>query len=299
MKVCSSCSIPKDATEYHTPSRTVCKECVALERQKKKQEYDANASNITKECSICKEQKQGTEFAWDSTQCRPCQNKKKNRVANRPTADMPNKVCSKCDVDKVATLFRHNTRVCIECEKQDMYEWRKKNPEKFKEHLQKYRSTESYKMKRNEHRKNLYHTDICERVKQNLRNRVRAAIKATSKTRVAVKSAKTEELLGCSYDVLVAWLEFNFEQDMTWDNMGTYWHIDHIIPCASFDLSCEDDQRRCFSWRNMAPMEASQNISKGTNIDKRLIKYYEYRVQEFKESNPNLEFTTLSATSSN
>jgi hypothetical protein len=287
MKTCKTCKVSKGVDAYYSTARAECKECMLKARNQKKEEYLANADNIVKLCNICKESKNGTNFSYDSFVCKTCKAKKQNRVANRPSADMPDKTCSKCDVQKQATAFRFRTNVCKECEKKDMYQWRLNNPEKFKDHLKKYRSSDLYKTKRNMNRREEYQCNLQERVKTLCRNRIRSAINAT-RLGQAVKSAKSEVLLGCSIAVVMEWLEFNFEDGMTWDNIGTYWHIDHITPCASFDLSKEEEQMACFHWTNMAPLEGKENILKAAKIDKRLIKYYEYRVQEFKKSNPNI-----------
>ena len=52
---------------------------------------------------------------------------------------------------------------------------------------------------------------------------------------------------------------------MTWDNHGE-WHIDHIKPCASFDLTDADQQRECFNYTNLQPLWAKDNLSKGAKI---------------------------------
>lgn len=50
---------------------------------------------------------------------------------------------------------------------------------------------------------------------------------------------------------------------MTWENYGFYtWHIDHIRPCASFDLSDPEQQKICFNYKNMQPLWAHENLSK-------------------------------------
>jgi hypothetical protein len=78
-----------------------------------------------------------------------------------------------------------------------------------------------------------------------------------------VKSAKTFKLIGCDLDWLIAWIEVHFQSGMTWQNYGRDgWHVDHIRPCASFDLIDSDQQKRCFHWTNLQPLWARDNLSK-------------------------------------
>lgn len=78
------------------------------------------------------------------------------------------------------------------------------------------------------------------------------------------KSGKTEQLLGCSFNSLKLHLQSQFKDGMHWNNYGSHWHIDHIRPCASFDLKDPEQQRQCFHFSNLRPLWASENISKGS-----------------------------------
>ena len=49
---------------------------------------------------------------------------------------------------------------------------------------------------------------------------------------------------------------------MTWKNYGE-WHIDHIKPCSKFNLTDEEEQKKCFNYKNLQPLWASENTSKG------------------------------------
>jgi hypothetical protein len=75
----------------------------------------------------------------------------------------------------------------------------------------------------------------------------------------------TLELLGCNSEFFKEYLENNFLDGMTWENYGE-WHIDHMKPCAAFDLTNEDDQRKCFHYTNLQPLWALDNIIKGANF---------------------------------
>jgi hypothetical protein len=69
-------------------------------------------------------------------------------------------------------------------------------------------------------------------------------------------------LLGCSVSFLKGFLEAKFTEGMTWQNHGE-WHIDHIKPCASFNLLDEEEQKKCFHYTNLQPLWAAENLSKG------------------------------------
>ena len=68
-------------------------------------------------------------------------------------------------------------------------------------------------------------------------------------------------IVGYSVEQLMAHLESKFQSDMTWDNIGQ-WHIDHKIPCASYNLENENEQKQCFNYRNLQPLWAIDNIKK-------------------------------------
>jgi hypothetical protein len=100
--------------------------------------------------------------------------------------------------------------------------------------------------------------DIDFKLRGVLRARVRAAVTRGG----GEKSRKTMQLVGCSVPKLRQHLEAQFTDGMTWDNHGE-WHIDHIKPCASFDLTDAEQQRECFNYTNLQPLWAKDNLSKG------------------------------------
>ena len=61
-------------------------------------------------------------------------------------------------------------------------------------------------------------------------------------------------------------LESQFDDQMTWENHGTYWHLDHIIPSAALPFSSLDDENfhKCWSLDNLQPLEKTRNMSKGS-----------------------------------
>ena len=100
-------------------------------------------------------------------------------------------------------------------------------------------------------------------LKKNLRDRIREAVK----NQYSEKAYKSMELLGCTIQELREHLESQFTEGMTWDNMGRGgWHIDHIIPCAFFDLTKPSHQKVCFNWQNLQPLWEKDNCAKGDKI---------------------------------
>jgi hypothetical protein len=80
---------------------------------------------------------------------------------------------------------------------------------------------------------------------------------------VSNKSESSASLLGCTIPFLLGYLQSKFTGDMTLENYGSVWEIDHIIPCSSFDLSVEDERHRCFGYKNLQPLTIAENRSKG------------------------------------
>lgn len=134
-------------------------------------------------------------------------------------------------------------------------EWSKKNPEKRKEILK--RSRERCRGQIREYERNKRATDLNFKLRQNMRARVKLALKAQR----AVKAKGTCELIGCTIQELRSHLESQFQHGMTWNNYGT-WHIDHIKPLALFDLTDATQQLQAFHWSNMQPLWAHENLLK-------------------------------------
>ena len=103
-----------------------------------------------------------------------------------------------------------------------------------------------------------YKTDSNYRITKILRRRVYDFVKN--------KKFKTMELLGCSIEKLWEHLESKFQPGMTRENHGK-WHIDHIRPCISFNLTDLEQQKICFHYTNLQPLWAEDNLKKGAKYD--------------------------------
>jgi hypothetical protein len=109
------------------------------------------------------------------------------------------------------------------------------------------------------------------RLKKSLAQRLRS---------VLIKNDNTMNYIGCNIQYLREWFEYNFTKEMNWDNYGSYWSIDHIIPVSKFDLTIEDDKMKCWNWSNLMPM---YNSSKKNKIDRNQIENILKKIENFKE----------------
>lgn len=131
--------------------------------------------------------------------------------------------------------------------------WGKNNPDKISINAKKHR--EKYRNRINQQRRLKRKKNIQFRLRTIISNRIRMALIRGS------KNSTSYDLTGCSWDYLKLYLENLFVNGMNWDNYGK-WHIDHIKPCASFDLTKIEEQKKCFHYSNLQPLWAIDNLKK-------------------------------------
>jgi hypothetical protein len=155
---------------------------------------------------------------------------KASRLGIIITSNVKSKVCKKCYLPKPLTDFSPHS--------------------KAKKGVQ-----PRCKLCRAKWESNRKRTDKTYRIVHGIRNRIRIAIKKN------VKSSSSLILLGCTIPFLKQYLATKFQKGMSWENYG-HWHIDHIQPCSSFDLSIPEQQRQCFHYTNLQPLWAKDNLVK-------------------------------------
>jgi hypothetical protein len=235
-KTCSKCDIDKSLEEFRKDKKSKggyrpdCKEC-AKEYSKKYREENKENKESKKEYSK-KYREENKEHLKEQ--------KKKWDEENKE------------QLKEKAKKYREENREKLN-EKAKKY--REENKEKVKE------SQKKYQPKRNESDKKRKQSDPLFKLTKNLRNRMYSAIKEGMGF---TKYGRSEELLGCTFEEVREHIEIQFKDGMTWKNQGD-WHIDHMRPCESFDLTKEDQQRECFHYTNLQPLWAFDNLSKGAN----------------------------------
>ena len=283
MKRCIKCDKEKDdeCFRYGKVMRTDCRECHNAWRREAAKKHKETGEKVKKTCNECKEEKLGTAFAYGFNICKKCKSERDAEDKHRASVTDPPKTCVKCDKSHAADRFRYQSNVCLDCEKERLYEWRKANPDKFKEICATYRGKSDYREKQNTYKKARYATDTNFKLQTLYRSRVRCFIKGGIKK----GNEKYMEMLGCSWDMLRAWLERNMSEGMTWENYGSTWHVDHTMPCAVFDFSIEENIKSCFNWSNLAPMFGSENMSKSDKINMALVAAQKEKARAFIKDN--------------
>jgi|GEM_PF-2152514 len=196
-----------------------------------------------KRCSQCREWKPFESFTKDKR-------KKLGITAN----------CTACRVDSTKRWSKANPDKvkALRMTSSEAREYRLKNLEKSKQYSKKWRESnrEHIALKARTRRSE----NPQARILQSLRGRLNHAVRLQG----IRKCEGTLALLGCNAVQLRSHLESLFQPGMSFENHGKgpgKWHIDHIIPCATFDLTDVEQQRKCFHFTNLRPLWEAQNLS--------------------------------------
>lgn len=218
-----------------------------------------------KTCSKCGSTKQISEFSKSvskkdglCTYCKQCM--KQYKIERKEHISQLNRDYRNNNKEKLLSYQREYSKQHKEHISNRNKKYRELNKEKIKEIEKAYKDSnkekykEYFKMYNSKRRKDPYY-----RLVSNLRRRLHLAVSSQNTQKVDT----TFKLTGCTQKELKQHLENQFQEGMTWDNYGE-WHIDHIKPCASFDLTDKDQQRECFHYTNCKPEWESDNLSKGS-----------------------------------
>jgi len=138
------------------------------------------------------------------------------------------------------------------------------------------------KEKRYAYERNKYHSDETVRIKKILRSRLNMAL--TSK---GVKKCKSIiELSACNLDFFKKWIQYQYEEitnnEINWDDFKKNYHIDHLIPCSSFNLTDIEEQKKCFHWKNIQILTKNDNLKKSNLIiSQELIDKHNLKIIQF------------------
>jgi hypothetical protein len=297
-KKCSKCLKELSLTQFYKDSTNsdgyccqckICKNSTTKERREKNKIKNLNIElpkNHT--CVYCKETKINTEFSKTLTNksglslyCKKCskivrdkQSTHKKEI-NIIVDNTINKKCTVCNLEKILSQFKTNLKsndnfsnICIDCSPKS--EW---TVEKQRASDKKYRLNNPEKMREKYKKQSLNNN---RRIRDSLNHRISEALKS-NKNR---KSNKTIEYIGCDINFFKSWIEYQFTENMSFDNYGQ-WHLDHVKPCASFDLNDNNQILECFNWKNYQPLWKKDNLIKSNKIDEKLINEHKNKINNY------------------
>jgi hypothetical protein len=261
-KKCNTCSEIK-AIELFIKQKNICKDC---NNQKRKTQYKENEDlrkKIIQQVTIFKHNKvQKRQEELRQTQLEIGEN---------------NQQCKYCETIFPKVNFRHNRQKCNDCEKRDGREYRQSDlgKEKTKDWLENNR--ERLKECVRLWTYNRLQTDPVFKFINVQRRRIRYALKQR-------KTDRTIDYLGCSANQFFHWMNYQFNENFTFENHGTVWHIDHVIPISRFNLENNDEQYLSLNWRNTMPLSVYENLSKHNKIiQSQIEKHYQTLLSYHKE----------------
>jgi hypothetical protein len=223
---------------------------------------------MEKVCPTCKQLKLISEFSKNKLrkdglqrECKVCckANHDKHYYSKKSptrfkTPDLPgSKTCTDCKEAKPFTDYnklkagKHGlSSRCKKCTAKYHDAWRQKNGREWENNYAKMRKK----------------TDPEYKIKYLLRMRLLDAVKRHTNGGKVNKKHSAVLLLGCSIAEAVNHIEKQFLKGMTWENHGIVWEIDHIKPCASYNLEDLEEQKQCFNFTNLQPLFTTTEIAK-------------------------------------
>jgi hypothetical protein len=211
----------------------------------------------TRRCRVCKEELPNTNEYFH------------RRKHGEEALGYTCKVCKDiCEILRKKHQTPEQREARVAREKAYQRTWRKKNRDKTSGYEKKWitnHRAQYLEIVRNG-KKNEYDrkkdTDPQYIIGKRLRTRIYLLLKGKR------KSASTMELLGCSLDFFLKYIESLFQEGMSFDNYGKDgWVLDHDRPCASFDLTNPEEQKKCFHYSNIKPLWAIDNMKKSSFYD--------------------------------
>lgn len=212
---------------------------------------------MSKTCRICNQTKEEIEFDKNRKVCKKCKSKQSYETFKKDK----NQIIRKLEKAKNKRLKNPEIH----------REYNRKRIQKLKEtninHLRNIRAKaqrnyrKKNKEKQNEYERNLYKNNINFHIASLVRKRIGGLIRG-------FKKSSSLKLLGCSIQELKNHLQqtaiSNGYTDFDINKYsGKDYHIDHIVPCSSFNLKCSFHQNLCFNWSNLQILKAEENLIKG------------------------------------
>lgn len=229
-KVCSKCKLSLPLTLYSFRDNKYRNKCINCEKKYYSQYYKNNKNKIAiKDKKYAKSNSEKIKKYQEHYRL-------KNKEAKK----------------KYNSTYRLNNKEAINAGKRKHYN---QNKEKINKQKREYIKSKS-------------NSNLLFKLSTRIRTRLYVALKNNFKSGSAVKD------LGCSVEDLKVYLESKFysnpetHEEMSWDNWNRHgWHIDHIKPLSTFDLTDRTQFLKACNYTNLQPLWAKENLSKSNKIN--------------------------------
>ncbi|MFA5195601.1 MAG: hypothetical protein WC401_07365 [Bacteroidales bacterium] len=230
-----------------TKTNKRCKKCGALKPLTEFYQYKKAKDGHQSNCKVC-----SLEI---SRQWRAENPKKVKEDIRRWRAKNPGKTRESCHQWYIKNAGRVRER---------KRQWRAENAEKIRESKRRWRAENPEKIREIRRREHKKHRSTPEgKLRTTISNAMCASLKGSKAGR------HWKDLVGYTIDQLKKHLEKRFQPGMSWENYGK-WHLDHRVPQSVFNFETPEDIdfKRCWALKNLQPMWAKENKSKGAKLDK-------------------------------
>lgn len=281
MPICNKCNVekPETAFERRKDSGTLRKACLDCTRAQKMEIYrrkhpeqppkpvDPRTIGQVRICRVCEIEKPLADFNKATAggferQCKSCQSKYMARYKQELADGTRTKLEFPIDEE-------HQTKLCSECETWKPFE---EFPKRDNEHGRRHQCRSCCKK-----RMQLYEASD---------ESIKIGLKLRKQTYASLFKNAFYDVSGLSSTGLRSWFEFQFDEDLSWDNYPTAWTIDHVVPVAAFDLTDENQYKLCAHWTNLQPHR--DNLGKNNSIRIWEVMAHKKRVEEFIGENETL-----------
>lgn len=270
-KICNHCNETKSLNKfslrrkegYYSAKCYSCQREIHIARKqanfpRKKSVYEIDIEMGWKKCRKCHNQLTLDNFFFNThkesfeTRCKTCVSKQARDSQSRREWRIKNK-----ERLKIYNAERYARPDVKSHNQKKAKEYYKNNKQRIGERNKQYRQRKEIKLLNNKRERERIKNDIHFKIKKLLNNNIYQAV-IVQKVR---KQDKMLNLIGLTVNELKKYLESKFQPGMTWDTYGE-WEIDHVVPCALFDLSQETHQRACFNYSNLQPLWHYDNMLK-------------------------------------
>jgi hypothetical protein len=251
-KICPRCKIEKSVECYSKNKNSkdglhsYCKDCKNHHNKQYRQE------------NLEKERERHKKYYQENLE-----KVREHRQENAEKKREYSKLYHQKNLEKVRERQKKYYQENLEKERERNKQYRQENNEKIRERQKKYYQ-ENLEKERERHKKydqKRLKTDPKFKLDKNMSRSIHKCLKSKG---LSKKETGWQKAVGYTVEQLKEHLEKQFDDKMTWENQGTYWHIDHIKPKSLFEYDSIDhpEFKKCWSLDNLQPLEAIENLKK-------------------------------------